>query len=214
MLCAQILAATAMDCSCPIYLTMDNFLSMNAFEPLFRMVRGDCPAGLSGTGTSVCGFCSGWPAGIGILNKHSTLLFRTGIFLGIGCVTRQRALATSIAVIWPQARSDRLPDFPAPICLREIANRFPTIEILRHVDRMKQRPCTCCSSSAQQGFLVHPVKARRFASWGSGFFCAAVEAKRFLFSGMDVFIFAVGRAVDSYAGVFIIPMPIFIRCFR
>src|SRR5271169_5174730 len=34
---AQILAATVM-LLCPIYLTMDNFLSMNAFEPVFWML--------------------------------------------------------------------------------------------------------------------------------------------------------------------------------
>ncbi len=51
---AQILAGTAM-LLCPIFLTMDNFLSMNAFEPCFGCFAWPSHCGLSGRGINGCG---------------------------------------------------------------------------------------------------------------------------------------------------------------
>jgi 4-amino-4-deoxy-L-arabinose transferase-like glycosyltransferase len=71
---AQVLAAVVIF-FCPIYLTMDSFLSMNSFEPLFwmgcvavamRIVNGASPR---------LWLLFGAIAGVGILNKHSTLFF-------------------------------------------------------------------------------------------------------------------------------------------
>ena len=55
---AQILAAAAM-LMCPIYLTMDNFLSMNAFEPVFWMLCVAISLRIVRTGNAAaCGCCS------------------------------------------------------------------------------------------------------------------------------------------------------------
>src|ERR1700757_5121585 len=76
----------------PIYLTFDNFLSMNAFEPVFwmacaaivlRILRVSAPV-LAGSeekkGASPrLWLLFGVVAGIGILNKHSMLFFVSGI---------------------------------------------------------------------------------------------------------------------------------------
>src|ERR1700686_5927885 len=87
---AQILAATAM-LLCPIYLTMDNFLSMNAFEPVFWMLCVAIALGIIRTGNGRLWFLFGLVAGIGILNKHSMLVFGLAFVLGLA-VTRQRKI--------------------------------------------------------------------------------------------------------------------------
>ena len=85
---AQILAGTAM-LLCPIYLTMDNFLSMNAFEPVFWMLCVAISLRIIRTGNDRLWLWFGLVAGIGILNKHSTLIFGLAFFLSL-IVTRQR----------------------------------------------------------------------------------------------------------------------------
>src|ERR1700693_246129 len=94
---AQVLAATAM-LLCPIYLTMDNFLSMNAFEPVLWMLCVAIALRIIRTGQQRLWVLFGLVAGIGILNKHSTLLFGFGFFLAL-LVTRQRRFLQG-AWIW------------------------------------------------------------------------------------------------------------------
>src|SRR5580704_19412491 len=62
---AQILAGTAM-LLCPIYLTMDNFLSMNAFEPVFWMLCVAISLRIIRTGNARIWPWFGLVAGIGI----------------------------------------------------------------------------------------------------------------------------------------------------
>src|SRR6266446_8798657 len=97
---AQVLAGTAM-LLCPIYLTMDNFLSMNAFEPVLWMLCVAIALRIIHTGQQHLWLLFGLVAGIGILNKHSTLLFGVGFFLGL-LVTPQRRLLKNVW-IWAAA---------------------------------------------------------------------------------------------------------------
>src|ERR1700693_3172343 len=87
---AQILPATAM-LLCPIYLTMDNFLSMNAFEPVFWMLCVAISLRIVRTGNDRLWLWFGVVAGIGILNKHSMLIFGLAFFLSL-LISRQRTL--------------------------------------------------------------------------------------------------------------------------
>ncbi len=82
---AQILAGTAM-LLCPIYLTMDNFLSMNAFEPVFWMLCVAISLRIIRTGNDRLWPWFGVVAGIGILNKHSMLIFGLAFLSGIDCL--------------------------------------------------------------------------------------------------------------------------------
>src|SRR6202171_769026 len=126
---AQILAATAM-LLCPIYLTMDNFLSMNAFEPVFWMLCAAISLRIIRTGDQRLWLLFGLVAGVGILNKHSTLVFGFGFFLAL-LVTRQRRLLQNVW-IWGGALLAFL--IFLPNLLWEIENHWPTPEILRNVD--------------------------------------------------------------------------------
>src|ERR1700681_526953 len=87
---AQILAGTAM-LLCPIYLTMDNFLSMNAFEPVFWMLCVAISLRIIRTGNDRLWLWFGLVAGIGILNKHSMLIFGLAFVLSL-IVSPQRVL--------------------------------------------------------------------------------------------------------------------------
>src|SRR5229473_2040808 len=133
---AQVLAGTAM-LLCPIYLTMDNFLSMNAFEPLFWML---CVA-------------------------ISLRIIRTG---------------NDRLWIWVGSFISFLMFFPN--FLWESRNHFPTIEILRNVDRIKNAHLSWLQFIAQQAFLVHPLGAPICIA-GLWFFLRSREGEPFRFLG-------------------------------
>src|SRR5580658_1727201 len=71
---AQLLAGLAILLS-PAVLVLDNFLSMNAFEPLFWMGCIWVVARILRTGDSRLWLWFGLLAGLGLENKHSTLSF-------------------------------------------------------------------------------------------------------------------------------------------
>src|ERR1700722_8372356 len=125
---AQVLAATAV-LICPIYLTMDNFLSMNAFEPVFWMLCVAISLRLIRTGNQRLWVLFGIVAGIGILNKHSMFVFGLGFFLSL-LATRQRRLLRG-PWIWIGAVVALIISLPNLIW--EMNNHWPTIEILRNV---------------------------------------------------------------------------------
>ena len=174
---AQILAAMAM-LLCPIYLTMDNFMSMNAFEPLFWMACVAISLSLLRTGNERLWLWFGLFAGIGILNKHSTLLFGFAFFMSL-VVTRRRALLRS-PWIWFGALISFLIFLPNLIW--EINNHWPTIEILRNVDQVKNEHVTWLEFVAQQAFLVHPLGAP-ICLVGLWFFLTSRRGERWRFLG-------------------------------
>ena len=174
---AQILAATAM-LVCPIYLTMDNFLSMNAFEPLFWMLCVAIALRIIRTGNERLWLLFGLVAGIGILNKHSMLVFGLAFFLAL-VVTRQRALLHS-RWIWLGALISFL--IFLPNLFWEIRNHWPTVEILQNVDRIKNAHVTWVQFIAQQAFLVHPLAAPICLA-GLWFFLLSRKAGAFRFLG-------------------------------
>jgi dolichyl-phosphate-mannose-protein mannosyltransferase len=178
---AQILAATAMFL-CPIYLTMDNFLSMNAFEPVFWMLCVAISLGIIRTGNGRLWLLFGLVAGIGILNKHSMLIFGLAFVLALG-VSRQRAMLRT-PWIWLGACIAFL--IFLPNFLWEINNHWPTIEILRNVDRIKNTHVSWAQFIVQQAFLVHPVAAPICIA-GLWFFLRSRQGESFRFLGWTYF---------------------------
>jgi dolichyl-phosphate-mannose-protein mannosyltransferase len=149
---AQVLAATAMFL-CPIYLTMDNFLSMNAFEPVFWMLCVAIALRILRTGNQRFWLLFGLVAGIGILNKHSMLIFGFAFFLSL-LITAQRRL---LAGKWIWAGGLIAFEFFLPNLVWEIRNNWPTVEILRNVDHYKNAHISWLGFIAQQALLVHPL---------------------------------------------------------
>src|ERR1700676_1688013 len=126
---AQVLAGTAM-LLCPIYLTMDNFLSMNAFEPVLWMLCVAISLRIIRTGNDHLWLLFGLVAGIGILNKDYTFIFCVGFVMALA-VSGQRAMLRT-PWIWLGAFIAFL--IFLPNLLWEVGNHWPTIEILRNVD--------------------------------------------------------------------------------
>lgn len=174
---AQVLAGTAMFL-CPIYLTMDNFLSMNAFEPVLWMLCVAIALRIVRTGNDRLWLWFGVVAGIGILNKHSTLFFGFAFFLSL-LVTRQRALFRTVW-IWLGGLVALLIFLPNLVW--EIRNHYPTIEILQNVDRMKNMHVSWAQFLLQQAFLVHPLGAPICVA-GLWFFLGSRAGREFRFLG-------------------------------
>jgi hypothetical protein len=174
---AQILAGTAM-LLCPIYLTMDNFLSMNAFEPVLWMLCVAIALRIIRTGHQRLWLLFGLIAGIGILNKHSTLLFGFSIFLAL-LVTRQRRLLQNVW-IWAGALLAFL--IFLPNLLWEVENHWPTPEILQNVDHYKNAHVSWLGFIGQQALLVHPL-ATPICLAGLWYFLWSREGREYRFLG-------------------------------
>jgi hypothetical protein len=174
---AQVLAGTAM-LLCPIYLTMDNFLSMNAFEPVLWMLCVAIALRIIRTGQQHLWLLFGFVAGIGILNKHSTLLFGFGFFLAL-LVSRQRRLLQN-AWIWAGALIAGALFLPNLVW--EIHNHWPTPEILRNVDQYKNAHVSWLGFIGQQALLIHPL-ATPICLAGLWYFLWSRQGREFRFLG-------------------------------
>jgi hypothetical protein len=163
---------------CPIYLTMDNFLSMNAFEPVLWMLCVAIALRIIRTGQQHLWLLFGFVAGIGILNKHSTLLFGFGFFLAL-VVTRQRRLLQNVW-IWAGALIAGV--LFLPNLLWEIHNRWPTPEILRNVDQYKNARVSWLGFVGQQALLIHPL-ATPICLAGLWYFLGSRQGREFRFLG-------------------------------
>jgi len=180
---AQVLAAVVIF-FCPIYLTMDSFLSMNSFEPLFwmgcvavamRIVNGASPR---------LWLLFGAIAGVGILNKHSTLFFGLAFFLGLLLASGTRYLRNPW--IWLGALVAFL--FFLPNMLWEIRHHFATIEVLQNAARFKNAPVSWYGFIAEQALLVHPL-AFPVVLAGLWFFFRSKEGRAYRFLGWTYVLF-------------------------
>lgn len=114
-----------------VYLGVGNFYSMNAFEPLFwtgcayllvRIIHGGSPR---------LWLWFGVVAGFGFLNKHSIAFFGIGIVVAVLLTPERRQLAQR----WIWAGGFAVAAIALPNILWQIAHDWPTLELLRNVDR-------------------------------------------------------------------------------
>jgi len=174
---AQFLAAVVIF-FCPIYLTMDSFLSMNSFEPLFWMGCVAVAMRIVNGGSPRLWLLFGAIAGVGILNKHSTLFFGLAFFLGLLFTSGTRYLRN--VWIWLGALIAFL--IFLPNLLWEIAHQFPTIEVLQNAARFKNAPVSWYGFIAEQALLVHPL-AFSVVLAGLWFFFKSNEGRSYRFLG-------------------------------
>jgi hypothetical protein len=149
----------------PIYLAADSILSMNAFEPLFWMGCVYILIRLIQTRDSRLWIEIGALAGLGLMNKHSTLFFLLALAAGVlltslrGELTRRWPwLAVGIALL-----------IVLPNLAWQAAHGFPTIEDLQNVAREgKNLVPGPAEFVIQQIILRHPVL---FPLWLAGLVC-------------------------------------------
>jgi hypothetical protein len=139
----------------PIYLTFDNFLSMNAFEPVFWMACGAIVLRILNGGSPRLWIVFGIVAGIGILNKHSMLFFGLGIAVGLLLTSARKQFAR--IEIWVALVIAFL--IFLPNLLWEIRNGYPTIALLHIVIGTKYSTISPLTYIAEQFLLVNPLAA-------------------------------------------------------
>ncbi len=139
----------------PIYLTFDNFLSMNAFEPVFWMVCAAIVLRILNGGSPRLWLLFGATAGLGILNKHSMLFFGSGIALGLLLTPARKQFAR--VEIWLALAIAFL--IFLPNLLWEIHNGYPTIALLHTVIGTKYSTVSPLTYVGEQFLLVNPLVA-------------------------------------------------------
>jgi Dolichyl-phosphate-mannose-protein mannosyltransferase len=151
---AQFLAAFCVLIA-PIYLTFDNFFSMNAFEPIFWMICAAIVLRILNGGDQKLWLLFGGIAGIGILNKHSMLFFGSGIAVGLLATPARKHfrqpwiwLGTGIAFLCF-----------LPNLLWEIHNGWPTLALFHAVMGTKYVIVSPWEYIWQQTLLTHPLAA-------------------------------------------------------
>jgi len=151
---AQALAALAV-CLAPVFLTFDNFLSMNSFEPVFWMLCAAILLRILNGASERLWILVGVIAGIGMLNKHSMLFFGSGLVGGV-LLTPARQMfrrpwiwcggAITFAIFLPNI-------------LWEAHHGWPTIQLLQTVAIVKNSHITAWEFLWQQTLLTNPIAA-------------------------------------------------------
>src|SRR5277367_449391 len=183
---AQFLAALAILLA-PAYLAFDNFLSMNAFEPLFwllcawiaiRIVKGSSPR---------LWLLFGAVAGLGLENKHSMLVF--GFALVAGLLLAGQAQLFRSKWIWiggAVALAIFLPNL-----VWESRHGWPQIEVVRNAQQFKNEAISPLQFMFEQVLFLQPLA---LPVWLAGlvWYFAAAEGKRFRFLGWSyLFVLAI-----------------------
>src|SRR6201988_229327 len=123
----------ALACVCvmvaPIWLGMDSLLTMNAFEPCFWMACALIALKIFNGASPKLWLLFGAVAGWGLENKHSTLIFGFGLFVGT-LLSRQRK---QFAGPWIWLGGVLAFLIFLPNLLWEAHRGFPTAELLRNV---------------------------------------------------------------------------------
>jgi hypothetical protein len=151
---AQFLAAFCVFLA-PIYLTFDNFFSMNAFEPVFWMACAAIVLRILNGGNPKLWLLFGLVAGLGILNKHSMLFFGSGIALGLLATSARKQFRQPW--IWLGAGIAFLCFLPN--LLWEIRNGWPTLALFHAVMGTKYVIVSPWEYIWQQTLLTHPLAA-------------------------------------------------------
>ena len=151
---AQFLAAFCVLLA-PIYLTFDNFFSMNAFEPVFWMACAAIVLRILNGGNLKLWLLFGLIAGLGILNKHSMLCFGSGIALGLLVTPARKQFRQPW--IWLGAGIAFLCFLPNLVW--EIQNGWPTLALSHAVIGTKYVIASPWEYIWQQTLLAHPLAA-------------------------------------------------------
>jgi hypothetical protein len=163
----------------PIYLTFDNFLSMNAFEPVFWMTCAAIVLRITNRGRPRLWLLFGLVSGVGILNKHSMLFFGSGIAVGLLLTSARKQFAR--IEIWAALFIAFL--IFLPNLLYEIQNGYPTIALLHTVIGTKYATVSPLSFIGEQFLLVNPLAAPIWLS-GLYFFLFDKQGRKYAVLGI------------------------------
>jgi hypothetical protein len=176
---AQILACVAVIVA-PLYLGLGNLLTMNAFEPLFWMGCALVAIKIIKGGSPELWLLFGLLAGLGLENKHSMLFFGFGFAVGLLFTPERRFLRSPW--FWLGGLLAFL--IFAPNLVWEIQHEFPTIELLRNVQRSGRNvSLSWATFLAQQFLIMNPLAAPLWLA-GLWYFLLDGDGQRFRALGL------------------------------
>ena len=149
---ARILAMTAALVA-PIYLGLDHFYSMNAFDLLVwsttayllvRLLRGE---------SARLWILLGIVLGAGLLNKISVLWLGFGLLVGLLATSRRRWLLTR----WPWVSGGIAGLLFTPYIFWQIRNGWPTLEFIHNATTQKMAAVAPLDFIIQQASMMNPI---------------------------------------------------------
>ena len=174
---AQFLAALTVLLA-PIYLTFDNFFSMNAFEPVFWMASAAVVMRIVNGGDQRLWMLFGAIAGLGLMNKHSMLFFGSGLAVGL-LFTPAREEFTRIWIWLGAAIAFAI---FLPNVLWELDYGWPTLALLHAVVGTKYSTISAWEYILQQSLLTDPLSAPIWIA-GLWFLFRNAVGKKYAFLG-------------------------------
>ncbi|MBA3786651.1 MAG: glycosyltransferase family 39 protein, partial [Acidobacteria bacterium] len=164
----------------PAYLGIDNFLSMNAFEPVFWTLCAYFAILAIKRRDARFWLWFGVVAGIGLMNKHSMLIFGLATVVGLLLTSERRAFLDKW--IWIGGAAALLIFLPNLIW--QAQNDWATIELLRNVQATDKNIVLAPHEFVwQQIFMLLPPTALVWLG-GIWFFLFDKSGRRFRFLGI------------------------------
>jgi hypothetical protein len=127
---AQALAALVV-LTAPLFLAFSSYLSMNPIEPLFWIGCAYLVLRMIQTGNTRLWIPFGFLAGLGVLNKHTMLLFGFALIVGLLLTPERRLLKSRWIIVGGLIAFLVI----LPHLLWEIRNGFPHFEVLANIRR-------------------------------------------------------------------------------
>jgi hypothetical protein len=152
---AQILAALSV-LAAPVFLFFGTYLSMNAIEPAIWTACALLVVRMIQTGDARLWAPFGLLCGVGILNKHTILLFGFGVVLGLLLTSERRLLASR----WLVAGGALALLVALPHLVWEVRHGFPHLEVLANIRRNgRDVDVGFVQFWAMEGLFLNPVAA-------------------------------------------------------
>ena len=148
------LAMTSALCA-PIYLALDHFYSMNAFDIFFWALTATVLIHLFATGQPRLWWALGGALGLGLLNKISVLWLGVGLFVGLVASKQRRYFFTPGP--WLAGGLSAL--LFLPHIAWQVANGWPTLEFIRNATGLKMATVDPISFLQNQIFMMLPATA-------------------------------------------------------
>jgi hypothetical protein len=156
----------------PGFLILHTILTMNAFEPLFWALGAYLLVRILKTGDARLWLWFGVVAGLGLMNKHSTLMFGFAVVVALLLTPARKYFLSKW--LWLGGLVALL--IFLPNILWQIKYGFPTVEVLRNADKNQNLPISPFDFFKGQLLLTHPLT---FPLWAAGlyFYLAAKAGK-------------------------------------
>src|ERR1044072_112790 len=137
----------------PYFLSINTILTMNAFEPLVWTACAYIVVRILKDEESRLWILFGLVAGLGLMNKHSTLAFGFAIVVGLAISHSRRQFLNP----WLWAGGAVALLLFAPNVIWQVQHGCPTVEILRNADKNQNVAFSLADFVKGQVLLMHPL---------------------------------------------------------